>query len=477
MNSLEHTGHGPSPPIVEVNELPRRPGHFTLAFPTTGAAFERSYDQFVSLHSALMLAFPHQSGRTGRMPRTLPFLPDLPALRNLDTVARLVRNLTYYVDDLMRLPDPLSTHPAVREFMDPTRGRPGVVVEEEETGVDPLDSVSQLSVASSGQRSPPRSRVGGAQLAPALVVPARSQVSGASGASGGSGRYPLSPPRSPTTVTAAPLSPRLGHGGSHFGGGSDVGSYLSYRERQQQASSAVGSHVDGGAGDSSAVGSARMRDPVPPPPPSSSGRPLPPRPPVINAVDGPGAPPRRRSLVSPTASVYHQPPMSPHQVPPVPSTRPMSPPGQQQQYQQQHQQHPPRPTRTHPDSAPISPRTDVAQDHTALHRSASDPPNASIKVTLMAPRVNYASAVRMRAGTLTLETLMAAADAKLDAAYGPGGEVYGRGTERPARYAMVWRDPSSGKHVKMASEAVVAGIVRQAVGAGGDGKITVYLVY
>ncbi|KNE63531.1 hypothetical protein AMAG_08647 [Allomyces macrogynus ATCC 38327] len=109
---------GGAPPDISVDE--RAPGVFSLAV-SGSLPLVRTYDDLVALHAALLLAFPDESGRTGRMPRSLPFLPDLPSHRDPVTERRLRKGVEYYVLDLLALPPNISRHPAVTDFLDPER--------------------------------------------------------------------------------------------------------------------------------------------------------------------------------------------------------------------------------------------------------------------------------------------------------------------------------------------------------------------
>ncbi|KAI9187707.1 hypothetical protein H9P43_002098 [Blastocladiella emersonii ATCC 22665] len=199
--------------------------HLTLTRGGPNGPLVRTYDDFVALHSALLLAFPDASGRTGRQPRTLPFLPDWPSHRDAVAERRLRRGLEFYVEDLLRLPPSITAHPAVVRFFAPPAG-----------DVEPNDSASNVSTLSQGRRSAPASSaVGG---------PALSVVDGT--------------PRNASLVPGSPSVPH--HARSHSVGSAPPAppSQRTYHDAPPMPypRSAPGSQV----------GSARSRSPAPPSP-------------------------------------------------------------------------------------------------------------------------------------------------------------------------------------------------------------------
>ncbi|KAJ3362141.1 bud emergence protein 1 [Allomyces javanicus] len=207
--TLLGAGTGGAPPDISVDE--RAPGVFSLAV-SGSLPLVRTYDDLVALHAALLLAFPDESGRTGRMPRSLPFLPDLPSHRDPVTEHRLRKGVEYYVLDLLALPPNISRHPAVTDFLDPARApAPGTyaIPSTAATGAATVGPPTILAPAAEGNAYPPPppsafSPSGG--LPPSPYVQQQPYAMG--GNNGSVSPLPALAPPAPQLVVQPPTNPR-----------------------------------------------------------------------------------------------------------------------------------------------------------------------------------------------------------------------------------------------------------------------------
>ncbi|KAL7747900.1 bud emergence protein 1 [Sorochytrium milnesiophthora] len=135
-----------------------------LEDPPVLVSLRRHYDEFVAMHSRLLMQFPTESGRTGQAPRTIPFLPDLP-LGEDDTAARRMRQgLEFYLYDLVKLPSRIVDCDAVKSFFKCDRGAGDVMIRKpalandkalEPLATSPESPASQLSPALPPLPTPP----------------------------------------------------------------------------------------------------------------------------------------------------------------------------------------------------------------------------------------------------------------------------------------------------------------------------------
>ncbi|KNE64725.1 hypothetical protein AMAG_10074 [Allomyces macrogynus ATCC 38327] len=483
-------GTGGAPPDISVDE--RAPGVFSLAV-SGSLPLVRTYDDLVALHAVLLLAFPDESGRTGRMPRSLPFLPDLPSHRDPVTERRLRKGVEYYVLDLLALPPNISRHPAVIDFLDPARApAPGAyaIPSTAATGAATVGPPTILAPAAEGNAYPPPPA---SALSPSGVLPpspyAQQQPYAIGGNNGPVSPLPALAPLAPQLVVQPPTNPRpdLNVPSSlHLAEPASPRSFPPPRSvptspvrvypgpRRPDAS--LGYHDDDDDGGRSHVsaqtapplGQQQNRNDVWTPPPRQTMPAMPHVPASTDLNHDVWTPPPRQVVRPPRAVDPHSTMASSA----VSSAVPIKAP------------------------PPLRPRRPVTAD-LALSRApapASAPASpASVKVTFTDDKLHISSAVRMPPADLTIPLLVAAAEHALESAYAQvslrlaealaAARANGDAAKvaqieamhvpgMPRAFAMVWRDPKD-RQIKVNGRTVPA-VQKFAIR---DGKVTIHLVY
>ncbi|ORZ35939.1 hypothetical protein BCR44DRAFT_33795 [Catenaria anguillulae PL171] len=488
----------------------------------------RSYSCFADLHSQLLLAHPHESGRTGKMPRSLPFLPDWPAQLDRNTSHRLVRGLATYLQELAALPAHILHHESVVKFCEPP-------------AVPRVPQEQQPAQLSSSGVSPP--------LGEQMTTNGRawSTMSNASNSDPSlpRGRHPNAssqqqPPQRVTSTASSGVSLNIP---KHMSGG--LG----------DSSSAPVSPVNGSFHHQrNQRGTVFPRGSSLPPSPSSSHFPdYPPLPPapdhhsptVPSRTDSPrfaprsasqprdpaepGLPPQRvrsREQSMAGSSLSHTSSGSSHSRPPMPPPPAASRPQQQQQSLHHHSSSPHLPPRSvssnvgsyGDDGAPPPPRRSASSASSSRPASALPPPaspyispsgapspslpplpdpstpsvatpsvatpsssaatqdmgDKTLKIKLVFPKIQHVAAVRIRLDALSMGTLLTAVESKVDQAHAERP-----GAPRPQQYTICYRVPEGqeggGRSVKV-NQQTWPGIVREVVRRGEE-KVVLYMLY